>query len=62
MVTTIRAPLFVPANRPQRFAKAVASGAGPLVTVRITARGRPCHETRDGCWHGVKFAQDRGQC
>lgn len=61
MVTTIRASLFVPANRPMRFAKAVASRAGPLVTVRINARGRPCHDARDGCWPGVKFAQDRAQ-
>ncbi|WP_157094208.1 HpcH/HpaI aldolase/citrate lyase family protein [Brucella pseudogrignonensis] len=31
MVTTIRAPLFVPANRPERFAKAAASGTDAVI-------------------------------
>ncbi|MTH64159.1 HpcH/HpaI aldolase/citrate lyase family protein [Paracoccus shanxieyensis] len=31
MVTGIRAPLFVPANRPERFAKAAASGADAVI-------------------------------
>ncbi|RWR34648.1 CoA ester lyase [Sinirhodobacter populi] len=31
MVTAIRAPLFVPANRPERFAKAAASGADAVI-------------------------------
>lgn len=31
MVTSIRAPLFVPANRPERFAKAAASGADAII-------------------------------
>ena len=31
MVTTIRAPLFVPASRPDRFAKAAASGADAII-------------------------------
>lgn len=31
MVTQIRAPLFVPATRPERFAKAAASGADALI-------------------------------
>lgn len=31
MVITIRAPLFVPANRPERFAKAAASGADAVI-------------------------------
>ena len=28
---TVRAPLFVPANRPERFAKAAASGADAVI-------------------------------
>ena len=31
MVTTIRAPLFVPANRPERFAKAAGSGTDAVI-------------------------------
>lgn len=31
MVTAIRAPLFVPASRPQRFARAAASGADAVI-------------------------------
>lgn len=31
MVTAIRAPLFVPADRPERFAKAAASGADAVI-------------------------------
>ncbi|AXC48806.1 CoA ester lyase [Paracoccus suum] len=31
MVTGIRAPLFVPADRPERFAKAAASGADAII-------------------------------
>lgn len=31
MVTAIRTPLFVPANRPERFAKAAASGADAVI-------------------------------
>ena len=31
MVTAIRAPLFVPADRPERFAKAVASGTDAVI-------------------------------
>ncbi|WP_348670976.1 CoA ester lyase [uncultured Paracoccus sp.] len=31
MVASIRAPLFVPANRPERFAKAAASGADAVI-------------------------------
>ena len=31
MVSAIRAPLFVPANRPERFAKAAASGADAVI-------------------------------
>lgn len=31
MVTTILTPLFVPANRPERFAKAAASGADAVI-------------------------------
>lgn len=31
MVTHIRTPLFVPANRPERFAKAAASGADAVI-------------------------------
>ena len=31
MVKTIRAPLFVPATRPERFAKAAASGADAII-------------------------------
>jgi citrate lyase subunit beta/citryl-CoA lyase len=31
MVATIRAPLFVPATRPERFAKAAASGADAVI-------------------------------
>lgn len=31
MVAEIRAPLFVPANRPERFAKAAASGADAVI-------------------------------
>jgi citrate lyase subunit beta/citryl-CoA lyase len=31
VVTDIRAPLFVPANRPERFAKAAASGADAVI-------------------------------
>lgn len=31
MVSTTRAPLFVPANRPERFAKAAASGADAVI-------------------------------
>lgn len=30
-ITTIRTPLFVPANRPERFAKAAASGADAII-------------------------------
>lgn len=30
-ITTIRAPLFVPANRPERFAKAAVSGADAVI-------------------------------
>jgi citrate lyase subunit beta/citryl-CoA lyase len=31
MVTTIRAPLFVPANRPEWFAKAAAAGTDTVI-------------------------------
>ena len=31
MVGAIRAPLFVPANRPERFAKAAASGTDAVI-------------------------------
>ncbi|MBL4874381.1 MAG: hypothetical protein JKY41_13600 [Rhodobacteraceae bacterium] len=30
-ISTIRAPLFVPANRPERFSKAAASGADAVI-------------------------------
>lgn len=44
MVTTIRAPLFVPANRPERFAKAAASGCDAVIldledAVAVDAKG-----------------------
>ncbi|WBU63479.1 HpcH/HpaI aldolase/citrate lyase family protein [Paracoccus aerodenitrificans] len=31
LIETVRAPLFVPANRPERFAKAAASGADAVI-------------------------------
>ena len=37
-IATIRSPLFVPANRPDRFAKAAVSGADQIQdALRLTA-------------------------
>ena len=37
-IASIRAPLFVPADRPERFAKAAASGADTVTDLQVIMR------------------------
>lgn len=44
-LASIRAPLFVPANRPERFAKAAASGADAVI---LDLEDAVAHDAKDG--------------